>query len=291
MTRRLRLYSATVIALAGWMMPSRMDAQGAPTAAECRAAIDSATVSGRPQALDATLIGCGRPGTAAIAAVVAASARETDPAQFSRLVTINPQSGLIFAAAMGLVGNPGATATARIGGMRLLAGQLLGRGGDVMTSRGAHALGAEGTLCTAMVLDTGDRTPTPADPLPADHARQVRELSQRVARDAAADPAVRRVAQCLRRSFHEPLPRPSVDASTISITNICNRQFRVTNRGGEAVMLTYNVAGHPGRTKIIARVGTSFIAAGHSGTVQLYDGDRLIGSAANRDIPCATTPL
>lgn len=266
-------------------------AQELPSEAQCRDALQRAATDARMVALEGILGGCGRAGTSVIASVIRSSAQEGDDMHFSDLRDVTPRSGIILDAAIGLASNAAASTTARIGGLRLMARQLFGRGGDITTNKGPQGLVREDAFCSAgVVAGDGDTTAVSDDPLPSDYRRQVMRVSEEVAHDRAAASSVRRVALCLRRSFPVPLPLEPLQTSTIAIANICDRQFRITNRGLRPVILAFEVVGRPGRTKIVAPVGHSDIAAEHPGLVQLYYDNRPLAAARSSDRRCATTP-
>lgn len=131
----------------------------------------------------------------------------------------------------------------------------------------------------------GDKTILADDPLPPDYRSRIRAASERIAAEVGADPAVRSAARCLRRHFG-PLPPEPVDPSTIGFAAVCERKFRVTNRGRKVVILLFDVAGYPGRTKVGVPVGDSFIVTEHPGLARLYDGDRVITSANSSQQRC-----
>jgi hypothetical protein len=268
---------------------SQMVAQGSlPGQAQCADAFARAANDARAAAREGILGGCGLAGTRLIARVVQGSTRDVDQSHFMRLRDVSPRSGVIFDAALALAVNPAAAAEARIGAMRILATQLVGRGGDLQIPGGIGALARGSALCFLGLDGSGDTTGVEGDPLPANYEERVRTSMEALAL-SANDPVVRNGARCVRAYFKpamiEPLP-----AGSIEIAFVCGTQFRIRNTGSRSVVLTFDIAGRPGRTNVVSPVGDSFIVAEYPGVVRLYYAAQQIGAASSGSAVCSRRP-
>lgn len=277
-----------IVAMAATAVAAPALAQGSsPSQAECAAAFAQATTNARAAVNDGILGGCGIAGTKIIAGVIRGSTQDVDQYHFMRLRGVTPRSGVVFEAALALAMNPAARSEARIGGMRLLARQLLGSEGDLLLRGGFAALARNSYSCSVgiLVAGGGNKTGVEGDPLPADFEARVRTSMEWLALAPASDSIVQNGARCLRRYFTPPMIEPLPPAS-IHIAFVCGTQFRIMNSGTRQVVVTFEVAGRPGRTNVNAPVGDSFIAADHPGMVRVYYAGAPIDSATNGPVAC-----
>jgi hypothetical protein len=254
--------------------------------AECDSALALARTNPRTVVNEGFVGTCGRAGHELLASLLRTSASEIDPVYFARLVELVPPSGVIFEAAKQLALNPSATRNARIGALRVLARETFAS--YLTAPRGFAALLDPGAVCYLMlsgIVSTGD----PDDPLPPDFRDQLRRLTEELIRGNGWDDAVRNVATCLRRYYKDPMTEP-VTSVAIAMSNTCANQFSIRNTGAGPVTLTYEVVGRPGKTKIDAPVGESFIAAQWPGQVQLRYAGNVVASASSTDRPCQPRP-
>jgi hypothetical protein len=289
---------AALAALAPWTVATAaaqdLDLYGPPTAENCArwAAMHS---EGRAPALAVLrqnpLASCPDAGPAALAAAVQRASAETDT---TYLAWLAGRAGLlthpaVFAAALRLAGDRGATVESRAAGLLVLGGQN-GAGGEINgTGWGALLVepvpnAARGCFMSLRPICGG---PAPASaPLPGDAKRQAAVVVDRIRTDPAEPALLRTLARCVRPAVARGVP-PQVDVSGVRLRYLCGNWFRIHNPTVETLMFGFaaektgersNISVFPGGERMFATAAPS--------TVRLYYDGRLIQTTAHGGTAC-----
>jgi hypothetical protein len=186
---------------------ARANAQGNPDSVkhrnDCRLAEQTLT-TGHPDSKTAwslqIISSCGADGATALAAAVSSSGSSTDTSFLSNL---RQQAGYftdgdIFAAALGVAGNPAATAPSRVFALLTLQSIITPRSVNTYADATTGLDGNGAPACTRMTVSRSEAEILPgATPLPPDYLTQAHTLIVDLQKDASVPALVRAAAQCV----------------------------------------------------------------------------------------------
>jgi hypothetical protein len=148
----------------------------------------------------------------------------------------------IFAAALALAEDSGATTKARAAAVLVTIAQLGSSIDFHQLSRGAlltDPLPATG-LCGPRIA--GSHGPIERTPLPSDAERRAARVIDRLTYGAGTPALLRNLARCSRTGFGADIP-PQVDLGGVSLEYVCGTTFRIHNPTPVRLVFAYRVEG------------------------------------------------
>jgi len=254
-----------------------------PSASECQRAADSLSAGARDASLWSFANNCGQAGASAVAIAIANAHSEADTTYLGELLPVATsfQHPGILNAALGLASDRNATLAARLFALLVVGGEF-GPLFDLPQAGGWLGL-ASSPRCDAFV---SPQSYTSTFAMPAGYASGIADSTEKLAGDATDLAQVRALAGCLRTLLTAQVPQ-KVPAALLQLQYLCRKEFRVTSSATRIARLSITVDGWPDAIGIVVPAnGAITFTAPVAGTVRLYQGASLIGTAENANATC-----
>ncbi len=261
-----------------------------PSAAEC-VRMREGLISALPPAEDRTwqlILSCGSGSGNALATAVRKLGAVSDTAMLSaalRTIAFFHDASVLEALRL-LASDASATTEARATALHIM---LLYARPELGLSSMIVAVSRRSEVCFT-TAHYGRPAPVVGTPLPDDYRERIRVTADEITRSGGTG-AVAAAARCVLSYLPRVIFAPTVDPSSIRLTNTCGNRFLIENLGESRVLLDAVVVGTTHRFKFVLPAGKSrSFRTIETGSVRLDHNGAPLVSKDNEGRPCPDVP-